>query len=70
MGAHRGFFGFTSLLRSPGVGVDGELLYGALGKSREVRSHRLHVYSTTISGNMIVFVTEKNQWQGTIGRDK
>lgn len=61
MGAYRGFLDFTALLRSPGVGVDGELLYGALGKSRGVKSHSLHVYSTTIRGNMIVFVTEKNQ---------
>lgn len=60
-GTHRGLFGFTQLLRSPGVRVDGELLYGALGKSRGVRSYCLHIYSSATSENMIVFVIEKNQ---------
>lgn len=58
---HRGFFSVTHLLRSPGVRVDGELLYGALGKSRRVRSFCLHIYSTTTRGNWPVFVTEKTQ---------
>lgn len=60
-GTHPGLFGFTQLLRSPGVTVDGELLYGALGKSRGVRSHCSHIYSSATSENMIVFVVEKNQ---------
>ena len=61
MGAHRGFFSFTQLLRSPGVRVDSELLYGALGKSRGVRSHHLHVYSTTTSGKHDCFCSRDNR---------
>lgn len=61
METHRGFFGFALLLRGPGVRVDGELLYGALGKSRGVRSHCLHIYSTPTSENMTVFIMEQNQ---------
>lgn len=48
MGAHRGFFSFTHLLRGPGVRVDGELLYGALGKS--TRSEATACTSKTTSG--------------------
>lgn len=56
VGAHRGFFSFTQLLGSPGVTVDGKLLYRPLGKSRGVRGH---VYSTSSRGKHDIFVTEK-----------